>query len=82
MCYFLQLKGWALPKLTGGKKGLSKREALILLIAIVSSGNESGAIKETFNSLKDAFLQKELSDQSFQIKTNLLTIGESRGTIQ
>lgn len=82
MCYFLQLKGWTLHKLTEGKKGLFKREALIHLIATVSSGNESWVIKETFNSLKTAVLQKDLIDQNFQIKTNLLAIGESRITIR
>lgn len=82
MCYFLQLKGWTLHKLTGGKKGLFKREALILLMAILFNGNESWDIKETFNSFKNAFLQKDLIDQSFQIKMNLLTTGESRGTTQ
>lgn len=69
-------------KLTEGKKGLFKREALILLIATVSSGNEACVIKETFNSLKTAVLQKDLIDQNFQIKTNLLAIGESRITIR
>lgn len=37
-------------------------------MAIVSSGNQSWTMKETFNSLNKAYLQIDLIDQTSQLK--------------